>query len=506
MINNDIAKRSIIAAKHTVIFKTLSQIMAIAAMVLLVRILSEHDYGVYNLLYSIISLLGMIASFGLANTLQRYIPEYYSRKEFKVANTLFRISSIIRLLSNVVVLGLGLIFWEQIAPFLKIGDYKSYFILFTVIILLHMQRGLLEICLNSYFLQKYSKGFSSVFVLIKACGYSIALWKNWDLWHILSIDLIAYVFVFAILQYIYCKKIPANEGSLEKIPKEETKRLKRYAFFYNFNDAGSSLLNANFDNFVIAMYLNPIAVGGYGFCVRISKMIERILPVNYFQEVIRPSFFSMSANVKIKQINSFYQILIKLTYIFQIPVFFFIALLGEEFIKIIFGGKFLSYAFILSGIYLFGVINSFQIPLGLVVQFKEKADIVLYSKMFAAYNLIADIILIKYWGVWGAVIATGTAILAKNLFIWYFVKKEASFAGMGRFFVKIALFWTFIASITLVLKLFIGNPVLLLITGTFIFVLSFIMHLRLSLFTEYEKNMLKKLIGNKSGLANLINI
>jgi len=182
MINKEeIVKKSLSASKYTIVFRVLSQATSLVVTVLLVRALSEHDFGVYNLLYSVIGLLGMVASFGLANTLQRYIPEYYSKGQFRVANNLYRIASIIRLFSNVVILGLALIFWELIAPYLKIVAYKQYFMLFTVIILLHMQRGLLEICLGSYFLQKYSQGFSLVFVLIKAVGYALAILMEMDL-------------------------------------------------------------------------------------------------------------------------------------------------------------------------------------------------------------------------------------------------------------------------------------------------------------------------------------
>lgn len=62
----DIKDKSLKAVKYTIVLRTLSQMLSVIMTVLLVRILSEHEYGVYNLLYSIIGLLGMVASFGLA--------------------------------------------------------------------------------------------------------------------------------------------------------------------------------------------------------------------------------------------------------------------------------------------------------------------------------------------------------------------------------------------------------------------------------------------------------
>ena len=503
MNKEQIVKKSLSATKYTVVFRVLSQATSLVVTVLLVRALSEHDYGIYNLLYSVIGLLGMVASFGLANTLQRYIPEYYSKGEFRIANNLYRVASIIRLFSNIAVLGLGLIFWELVAPYLKIVAYKNYFMLFTLIVLLHMQRGLVEICLGSYFLQKYSQGFSLVFVLIKAVGYALAIMTEMDLWFILTMDLLAYFIIFCVLQIIYYKKIPISKGHMERMGWGEKRRLVRYALFYNFNDTGAGLLNADFDNFIIVMYLNPVAVGAYAFCQRVTRMIQRLIPVNYLIDVVRPVFFSAGSESDARQINQFYQSLVKINCLFNIPMFFVIAILGKEFIGILFGGKFVDYSGILTAAYFFTVLQSLLWPAGLVAQLKEKANIILYSKVFAVYNLIADILLIKYFGIWGAVFATGTAVLGKNIFIWYFVRKEASFNGMGEYFVKSIIFWSSVSAIVLGLKYFILNDFAVFIICLIMFTVSFVLQFRCNLFNQYEKKAIE-LIANKNKKMNFI--
>ena len=498
-----IVKKSLSATKYTVVFKVSTHATFLVVTVLLVRGLSEHEYGIYNLLYSAIGLLGMVASFGLADTLQRYIPEYYSKGKFRVANNLYRIASIIRLFSNVVILCLALILWELIASYLKIAGYKHYFMVFTLIILLHMQRRLLEICLGSYFLQKYSQGFSFLFVLIKALGYAMAILMEMDLWFILMIDLFAYFIIFGLLQIIYYKKIPTSKGHLEGINKYEKKRLIRYALFYNFNDAGGGLLSADFDNFIIVAYLNPVAVGAYAFCQRITRMLNGLIPVNYLLDVIRPAFFSIASVGDTQKINQFYQSILKINYLFNIPLFFFIATFGAEFISLFFGSKFLEYSHVLTVVYFFSMVNVFQIPLGLVAQLKEKADIILYSKVFGVYNLIADILLIKYFGIWGAVVATGTAVLGKNIFIWYFVKKEASFEGMGKYISRSIFFWIIVSTIALSLKYFISGHFTGFAIGVIIFTISFVLQFRFNLFNEYEKKAFQG-IANENRKLNYI--
>ena len=494
MIETNLTKRGISAAKYTIIFRLLTQSFGILTTILLVRSLTKHDFGIYNLLYSLISLLGMIFSFGISNTLQRYMPEYYSKEEYIVAHSLYRNASLLRLLTTIAILSILFCAWEQLAPLLKIKEYKNYLFLFSFIIIIHLQRFLLETTLNSYLLQKYSQGISVLFVLIKGFGYGIALILKQNLWFILFIDLCAYLSVFILLQLVYLKKIPRDSGAIKSLSGAERKRVWRYALFYNFNDAGAGLLDANFDNFIIVMLLDPISVGAYAFCLRLTKMIERVLPINYLIDVFRPLFFHNSHNKKTNHINSNYQILLKCYYIFQIPIFFFLLLYSSDLIAILFGDKYVEYSSLLTGVYFFSLLNAFQIPLSLVVQLKEKVDIILYSKIFAIYNIFADVILIHLWGLWGAVVATGTATLGKNIFIWYFVRQEATWKGLSQFFYRILFFWIFISIPCYFTNVAIQNNLIRICIGITIFLASFIIFFRFLRLKQKEKDLIYKIV------------
>ena len=492
--NLNLTQKAIKATKYSILYRSLAKIIGGVTLIVLVRLLPKHDYGVYNLLYSFIALLGMVLSLGISNTLVRFIPEYYSRGEFNLANNLYWSASLFRLISNVVFLSIVLLLWEYMGPLLKIADYKNYFQLFTLVILLHMQRGILEACLNSYFLQKYSQGLSVVFVLIKGVGYGIALLLQWDLWIVLLIDLLAYVVVFTLLQLIYLKKIPRQGGKNRCFPKEEKKRLKRYAFFYNFNDAGVGLLDADFDNFILVIFLNPAVVGGYAFCQRILRMGGRLLPINYLFDIIRPLFFVGNTARKTEQTRKNFQLLIKTTYIFSFPLFLLFLLLSKELVMIAFDGKFIEYCPVLICLSFFQLVNAFGIPVGLVAQLQERADVIFYSKIFAVYNLLADIVFINFWGIWGAVLATGTAVLAKNLFIWFFVRQEADFSGTGKFFVRMIGGWLLVVGMWYVVRPFISNNFLSFIIGaTFILLGLRFIQLRFVHLNSWEKKMLKDL-------------
>jgi O-antigen/teichoic acid export membrane protein len=490
MNQSNIKKKSLKAAKYTIIYKPFGQLAATLGTIFLVRSLSESDFGIYNIFYSMISLLGMVASFGIGNTLQRFIPEYYSRGEFKIAHQLYKISSLIRLVINVLVLGLALALWKFLGPLLKIEQYQNYFMLFTLVIILHLQKGLLQTCLNAFFLQKYTQGFMLVFLVLKAIGYGAAIFYDSNLILILLIDLVAYIVAFILLQRIYHKKVNRIEGSLTIFKKAEWQRLLKYSLFYNFNDVGTGILNTNFDNFVIVSYLNPIAVGAYGFCQRITKMVNRLLPVTYFMDILQPAFFSVAANADNKKVNNYFQFLFKIVFIFYIPVFIFFILCSKEVIMVLFNGKFIEYSNVLLLVLLFTMINEIYIPIGLIAQLRERADAIFYSKIFAIYNLIADIILIKYIGIWGAVLATGTALLGKNLFLWYFIRDLGPIKGLERFIIFSILWWGAITGSLFAMKPFILNSYILMGIMAFIILIAFIIQFKFNIFNDAEKRII----------------
>ena len=61
---------------HTLGLRVTSQLAAVFGVLVLVRYMSEQSLGVFNLLYSIIPVIGTLASLGLDQVLKRFQPEY----------------------------------------------------------------------------------------------------------------------------------------------------------------------------------------------------------------------------------------------------------------------------------------------------------------------------------------------------------------------------------------------------------------------------------------------
>ncbi len=500
MNDKQLLKKSSQASLYLTAFKIPNQLLSFVSITILVRVLSKHDYGIYNLLYSIIAVFSFVASFGLVNALSRYVPEYFKRGEFFLVKILFINAAKIRLATSMVILSILFFFWDDLSPYLKLQDYKNYFIIFIFIILSFQQWQLVRIVLNSFFLHKLTEGTQIIFTFLKIVGYSLAFCFKVGLLWILYVDLFSFVLLVLSNIIIFKKKIPQIAGTQKRFPEAEKKRVFRYGLYYNFNDVGTQLLDTNIDNIVIASFLDPISVGIYAFCNKISKMIEHFSPINYLADVIRPAFISVGIDSDRERIKTMVQFLIKCNYAFYIPILFLVALSGREAVSIIFG-KYEEYHLMLAIVFAFATFNAVDMPIGLVTQLKERSDILLLSRIFGIYNLIADVVFIKLWGIMGVVIATGTAGVFKNILIYWLTSREyLSLREIRGFLLNTFLYWA-ICAIFLNTVLSINNSLLNFLIWIFLFALFFIIYLycfTLIFLNNNELRIFTNLIGDSN--------
>ena len=74
-ISTDRAKR---AALSIVAWRPLRKAAGAVALLVLVRCMDTSSFGAYQVYYSMLGFLATGASFGITNTLARYLPEYFN--------------------------------------------------------------------------------------------------------------------------------------------------------------------------------------------------------------------------------------------------------------------------------------------------------------------------------------------------------------------------------------------------------------------------------------------
>jgi O-antigen/teichoic acid export membrane protein len=454
------ARRSLF---DTVTFRALSQIATVLGYVIFVRGMSEQDFGVFNLMYAFIPVVGSISSFGLEQTLRRYQPEYLSSGNRAGAAWLVRFVGSARFAINVVVIAVVLLAWNVIAPLFKLTPYRADFLVFCVLMFVFFQSRVLQITLAAHMLHRFSVGSALVMSLAKLAAYAALFWLDrFTLRNAIYAEIAAMALSYLSLKWAHYRYCRLQEPLQAQRPApEDRRRMLRYAFFNQFNDAGTFLLSTRGDNLFIAALMNPLAVGTYSFYVRLNQMVNHILPINLFDNVIQPLFFAIPPGEAKQRLPRYFSLLLNTNLLLLLPVTAYAVLYHSDIVTVVFGGKFLESSWLLPLIVLFTTINVIAVPVTLVAQYAERPSVILLSKIFVIYNVVAILVLVPVVGVFGAAIAHGTAQLFKNLFIWWHVRETARWTNLGGVVASSLLIWGCVLAVGFGLKVTLDIPMVL---------------------------------------------
>jgi O-antigen/teichoic acid export membrane protein len=491
------ARRSLF---DTITYRILSQVATVLGYIVLVRAMSKEDFGVYNLLYSFIPLVGTLASLGLEQTLRRFQPEYLRQDQFAAAAWLVKRVAAARLATNCLILAALLLVWNHVAPRFGLGPFRFEFEILCVLVLLHFQSQILQLSMASHMLHRFSVGSIAMLSFGKLAWYAaLAVAGALSLRTALLADTIAYAIVFVFLRIMNARYCLANvpTGGHRAAPNER-KRLLKYALFNNFNDAGTLFLDSRMDNFFIAAFTNAVSVGIYAFYMRLNEMATNLLPVRLFENIIQPMFFAVKPDEADQRLPQYFTFLLNTNLLLQWPLVAFSLVYHADIVRVVFGGKFIEQSWLLPIILGFSTINCFATPVTLVAQYEEKAQIQLLSKLFAAYNVAAMLLLIPYWGLYGAAVASGSAQALKNIFVWWHVRRRAVWLNAGVSILTSLGMWGSAAGICYGMKQLFGGPSLAhLLSGVAVFGCVALLCVRSPVLCRSDRDLFVRLFDGK---------
>jgi O-antigen/teichoic acid export membrane protein len=490
------ARRSLF---DTITYRVVSQVTTLLGYVVLVRTMSKEDFGVFNLLYSFIPLVGTAASLGLEQTLRRYQPEYLRQGNTAAAAWLVRSIALLRFATNLVVLGAVLLAWKYLAPRFDLGPYRAQFEIFCLLILLYFQTQVLQLTMAAHMLHRFSVGSTALLSLSKLLCYSaLAFAGVLTLRNAIWADMLGYVVIYLFLQFMYYRRCRTDAPAAYRPNPEERKRLLKYGLFNNFNDAGTFFIDSRIDNFFIAAFMNAVSVGIYSFYTRLNEMAVNLLPGRLFDNVIQPMFFAVKPAEADQRLPQYFTFLVNANLLLLWPVLSFAIAYHSELLRVVFGGKYIEYAWLLPVIMGFATLNTFSTPVALVAQYEEKPHIQLISKMFAAYNVLAMIVLIPLMGLYGAAVAIGTSQLLKNCFVWWHVRRRAVWLNAATSLGSSLALWSVTVALCFAIKTTIAAPALVqLLLGIFIIGAAAVMQMRGPILCPSDRAILLRLFQGR---------
>lgn len=491
------ARRSLF---DTVLFRAISQLATVAAFAVLVRGIAKEAFGVYNLLYSFIPVVGTVASLGLESILRRYQPEYLRAGNNAAAAWLTRAIASARFGVNVAVLAILLLGWNHLAPLFQLTEYRGAFMVFAVLVLLHFQAQILQLALASHMLHRYSVSSIASLSIGKLIAYcALAAFDKLTLENAILADIVAYAITFAYLRVAYRRHCLAGLPAEPYRPDpQQRKRMFKYGLYNNFNDAGSLLMDAKTDNFFIAAFIDPISVGIYAFYTRLNEMAGNVLPIRLFENVIQPMFFAIPQAEAQWRVPQYFTFLLNLNLVLQWPLLAFCLVYHADIVAVVFGGKFVEDSWLLPLMMGFALVNMLGTPVTLVAQYRERAGVILLSKAFAFYNVAAMLLLLPAFGLYGAAFARSSGQALKNAFIWWHVRGDAVWLNAGSALLSSVALWGVVAGACYLVRAYVHMHVLLqLAAGIAICGIATLIHMRGPAIAESDRRTLASLFEGR---------
>lgn len=410
--------------KWIYIAKFFSQLFAFLSTILVIRQLAVSVFGTFNLLLSTFVVFQIIALSAVQNVFNRYIPELVANKEYHKFNKLIGGGLGLSFFLFTILIGLLYVLRGPFASFFNINGFDKYLSAFIIFNYVHFLQIAVGAILRALLLHK-----QVALITVFTSAFKLALYLYFL--EALNVSLLLYIeavlgLIFVLVSgYFYINHINSFDYSeLRKVATPVTsKRVRRYGLLSMANELGVGLIGKTSDYFIVAALSSSYQVGLYAFANRLYSMVFKVLPFQDFMTVVRPLFFQkFTRDYDITEFRNMYAFMIKLLlplYVFPVLYFFFF---GKSIINVVFDSRYIDAYWIILVILSSNIFLAFFFPLTLTAQLKERMDILLYSKIIAAFSILAGIYGMKLFGIMGVAMASLIGNILKNTFILFMMR------------------------------------------------------------------------------------
>lgn len=402
-----------------------SKLIDLLIIVAVIRTLPVAEFGTYSFLLGSVPLIQVFTTGGILTLFQRFLPEYVSKSSYPLAKQLIRNSFLAATPLILCVLGMIVLFGDRLSGFFNIPNLRLYLGIFAGYAFLYLCESLVGQILSSLLLQKYQAFTHSLYALLRGTLFMyLYIEDRLSLLTLLQIEVTSFAFLltlntFMLLRVFWCKYADKRTT----FQPDEGKRLLRYVLFSSLNELGSTILFVQTDYYVISHFLGPTQVGFYSFANRVRSILEEVLPFRKGYEVMRSLFFSKLQDSGDLKVDEAFNFLCKLSLFCVLPTLITVAVLGKQITRLIFSAEYLDAYPVMVTLLAYILGTSFFFVINLIVQLRERVEILLYSKVSAIYNLVASIFAAKLWGIEGVALASLTALFFQDALLYFYMKK-----------------------------------------------------------------------------------
>lgn len=126
------------SSTHIAAAQLVSKVLGFFVSLYILRFFLPEDQGRYSWFLGIVVYFQFFSNLGLSESLQRFIPEYFSRHEYRRILRTYQASALIILGLSLGVFSVVALFYEPFAAFFKMAEHKPVFYIFALSTILHL--------------------------------------------------------------------------------------------------------------------------------------------------------------------------------------------------------------------------------------------------------------------------------------------------------------------------------------------------------------------------------
>ncbi len=375
---------------------------------ILTRMLSVGDYGLLSLIITTIYFISAFGKAGLQFSIVRYYAEAVSGKgPWSLDN--YYSTIVIGMLGTGTLVTLLWLFFVFILPESIWNEprLRGLFIITAILVLVEVAISMISGILQA----RQLSGWLSIFRVAER--YSILMlivfilyFVSQSLEGVFFARMTAQISIISVLAYFVLRNAPI---SLQAFSPSMMKDMLIYGIPLLGNELVYTILSLG-DRYIIQWQLGSEPLGEYAAAYNLCEYVKMMLVISLFQ-AIRPMYFKLWAEKGKAETQVFVEKSLYFYLLICFPVVAGVSLIGPALLTLLTSGKYSEGAvvipYIIAGLMVYGAHSM----LGAGIMIKKSSVLVWITLAAAIVNIVLNFILIPYFGIEGAAIATLLAYL-----------------------------------------------------------------------------------------------
>lgn len=400
---------------------------ALVVSAMLARLLSVEALGAYFLFLQILTFAAWFAKMGMSGSLQKMLGIAAEREDWRTVRAYINIAALMLVLASVLLTLVMYPSWGWFTTsFLNVPALTG----FVALILLAVPLRAIEDLGSALFCGVHEPrigvflmdvprqsllmlAFTLLLLLAGKTSMEVAL-----LCYFTASAVSVLLTLFLVARWLHRRPVavgyaPAKVGSADFLALSLPMLMQ----------SGAGLLMGSSDIWILGIFTSPHDVAVYGAVVRLATLM--VFALSIVNLVIPPMLAVLHDKGDRDGLEQLLRTTAGWSVYVVIPVLLVFLLWGGDILALVFGEPFRAGAFILAVLAVAHSVNALSGSPGMLLQMTGHHYLLMRLTMsWAAFSVLANIAVVRLWGMEGVAVATGLSIVGMNLSMVYFARKR----------------------------------------------------------------------------------